>query len=87
MKKHTRRRLGGSRSDSRNEIGSPARSKSKTKKNDKEFLEEGASAETINDELQFHSDEKAAPKSYVRAEAPLRGATSEAEVRRMNVPN
>ena len=79
MKKHTRRRLGGSRSDSRNEIGSPARSKSKTKKNDKEFLEEGASAETINDELQFHSDEKAAPKSYVRAEAPLRGATSEAE--------
>jgi hypothetical protein len=68
MKKHTRRRLGGSRSNSRNDIGSPARSKSKTKKNDKEFLEEGASAETIDDQLQFHSDEKAAPKSSARAE-------------------
>jgi hypothetical protein len=68
MKKHTRRRLGGSRSDSRNDVGSPARSKSKTKKNDKEFLEEGASAETIDDQLQFYSDEKAASKSSARAE-------------------
>lgn len=74
MKNRTRRRFGGSRSDSREAIGSrsnsrdangsPARSKSKTQKNDKEFLEDG----TIDDQLQFYSDEKAEPKSSARAE-------------------
>ena len=60
--------------------GSPPRSKSKTQKNDKEFLEErtmssalvapstGASAKTIDDQSQIYSDEKAAPKSSARAE-------------------
>jgi hypothetical protein len=85
MKKHTRRRLGGSRSDSRNDIGSPARSKSKTKKNEKEFLEEKTSAETINDELHFHSDEKAAPKSSARAEfMEETKAESKAEIKTHN---
>ena len=50
--------------------GSPPRSKSKTRKINKEFLEEGtmSSAETIIDQSQIYSDEKAAPKSSARAE-------------------